>query len=46
MIFSAIVSALKLAVFPCFPQVDAIFCVRAVALVFCVDHRVSKYLTS
>lgn len=43
--FSAIVSALKLAAFPCFPQVDEIFCVREVALIFCVDHRVSSYLT-
>lgn len=34
-IFSAIVSALKLGAFPCFPQVDHIFC---------VDHRGSHYL--
>lgn len=44
MMFSAIVSALKLAAFPCFPQVDEIFCVRAAALIFCVDHRASHYL--
>lgn len=42
--FSAIVSALRLAAFPCLPQVDEIFCVRAAALIFCVDHRASDYL--
>lgn len=44
MTFSTAVADFKLAAFPCFPQTDEM-CVRAVALIFCVDHRASNYLT-